>query len=49
MRLRQLGSMQSIALVMPLEVYQNVLDLRPSEDRTQSQVVSADVVYWLLE
>ncbi|KAL6406606.1 hypothetical protein AUP68_09406 [Ilyonectria robusta] len=38
MRLRQLGSTQSIALVMPLEVYQNVLDLRPSKDRTQSQV-----------
>ncbi|KAH6972826.1 hypothetical protein BKA56DRAFT_492395 [Ilyonectria sp. MPI-CAGE-AT-0026] len=49
MRLRQLGSTQSIAFVMPPEVYQNVLDLRPSEDRTQSQVFAADVVYWLLE
>ncbi|KAH7009622.1 hypothetical protein EDB80DRAFT_838411 [Ilyonectria destructans] len=49
MRLRQLGSTQSVTLVVPPEVYQNVLDLRPSEDRTQSQVVSADVVYWLLE
>lgn len=49
MRLRQLGSTQSITFVMPPEVYQNVLDLRPSQDRTQSQLFSADVVYWLLE
>ncbi|KAK7420617.1 hypothetical protein QQZ08_010309 [Neonectria magnoliae] len=49
MRLRQLGSTQSVVFIMPPEVYRNILDLRPSDDQTHSPVVSADVVYWLLE
>ncbi|KAM0234985.1 hypothetical protein ACHAP5_009889 [Fusarium lateritium] len=49
MRLRQLGSTQSVAFVMPPEVHQNILDLRPSNSQIYSPVVSAEVVYWLLE
>ncbi|KAG4255504.1 hypothetical protein FPRO03_14144 [Fusarium proliferatum] len=49
MRLRQLGSTQSVAFIVPPEVYRNVLDLRPDKDRTCSPVTSTDVVYWLLE
>ncbi|KAM0344968.1 hypothetical protein ACHAPU_007102 [Fusarium lateritium] len=49
MRLRQLGSTQSLAFVVPPEVYRNILDLRPSDNQYCSPVVSSDVVYWLLE
>ncbi|KAF9770212.1 hypothetical protein IL306_012268 [Fusarium sp. DS 682] len=49
MRLRQLGSTQSVAFIVPPEVYRNVLDLRPIDDQTHSPVTSSDVVYWLLE
>ncbi|KFA51508.1 hypothetical protein S40293_06317 [Stachybotrys chartarum IBT 40293] len=49
MRLRQLGSTQSVAFIMPPEVHRNILDLRPSDGQAHSPVVSADVVYWLLE
>ncbi|KAF4963149.1 hypothetical protein FSARC_8814 [Fusarium sarcochroum] len=34
MRLRQLGSTQSVAFIVPPEVYRNVLDLRPDDDRS---------------
>ncbi|KAL2761066.1 hypothetical protein ACRALDRAFT_1045793 [Sodiomyces alcalophilus JCM 7366] len=54
MRLRQLGSTQSVTFVAPPEVYRSVLDLRPSEgDPTPTlkhpSVTSTDVVRWLLE
>ncbi|KAF5023718.1 hypothetical protein F66182_4222 [Fusarium sp. NRRL 66182] len=49
MRLRQLGSTQSMAFIVPPEVYRNILDLRSSSGQTNSPVKSSDVVYWLLE
>jgi hypothetical protein len=49
MRLRQLGSTQSVAFIVPHEVYRSILDLRSSSDQTYSPVTSPDVVYWLLE
>ncbi|EWY80052.1 hypothetical protein FOYG_16845 [Fusarium oxysporum NRRL 32931] len=49
MRLRQLGSAQSVAFIVPPEVQRNILDLRPGNDQTCSPVTSSDVVYWLLE
>lgn len=49
MRLRQLGSTQSIAFVAPPEVYQSIIDLRLGHAVAQSPVCSVDVVRWLLE
>ncbi|ROT41910.1 hypothetical protein SODALDRAFT_347045 [Sodiomyces alkalinus F11] len=59
MRLRQLGSTQSVAFVAPPEVYRSVLDLRPSKGNMNPMsspnlkrpppVTSVDVVRWLLE
>lgn len=56
MRLRQLGSSQSIAFVAPLEVYRSILDLQcqagSSKERHSNSdqlIDSADVVRWLLE
>lgn len=51
MRLRQLGSTQSVAFVAPPEVYQSILRLRTdySEPITSPPVKSPDVVHWLLE
>ncbi|KAH7316968.1 hypothetical protein B0I35DRAFT_354831 [Stachybotrys elegans] len=52
MRLRQLGTTQSVAFILPPEVHRSVLDLQHNsggEYRTNQQVTSSDVVYWLLE
>ncbi|TXB99548.1 hypothetical protein FocTR4_00013589 [Fusarium oxysporum f. sp. cubense] len=49
MRLRQLGSTQSVCFIVPPEVQRNILDLRTGNDQTRSPVTSSDVVYWLLE
>ncbi|GKU06108.1 unnamed protein product [Fusarium langsethiae] len=49
MRLRQLGSTQSVAFIVPPEVHRSILDLRPSNERIFSPMTSSDVVYWLLE
>ncbi|KAI9901102.1 hypothetical protein N3K66_002919 [Trichothecium roseum] len=52
MRLRQLGSTQSLAFVAPSEVYRSILDLRPLADASPGQpeaIGSADVVRWLIE
>lgn len=48
MRLRQLGSTQSIAFVAPPEVYRSIMSLE-SRNKTTSKVNSIDVVRWLLE
>ncbi|KAM0493507.1 hypothetical protein ACHAP8_009137 [Fusarium lateritium] len=49
MRLRQLGSTQSVSFILPPEVHRSVLDLRPNEEKKSAPATSADVVYWLLE
>ncbi|KAF4338326.1 very large low complexity [Fusarium beomiforme] len=49
MRLRQLGSTQSVAFIAPPEVHRSILDLRPDDSQSRSPVTSSDVVYWLLE
>lgn len=55
MRLRQLGSTQSVTFVAPPEVYRSILDLRTEHTRgelsfkTTQIVTSLDVVRWLLE
>lgn len=52
MRLRQLGTTQSVSFVAPPEVYQSVLRLRKTYTGMFSQrlpVTSEDVVHWLLE
>lgn len=48
MRLRQLGSTQSIAFVAPPEVYRSIMSLE-SRNKTANKVNSIDVVRWLLE
>ena len=47
MRLRQLGSKQSITWVAPPEVHQSILDLRYKE--MNDSIDSHDVIYWLLK
>ncbi|EHK46815.1 hypothetical protein TRIATDRAFT_291137 [Trichoderma atroviride IMI 206040] len=55
MRLRQLGSTQSVTFVAPPEVYRSILDLRTEHTRGElifestHIVTSVDVVRWLLE
>ncbi|KAH7121751.1 hypothetical protein B0J13DRAFT_599348 [Dactylonectria estremocensis] len=51
MRLRQLGSTQSVSFVAPPEVHQSIVDLRSahSRDANDRPVNSHDVVRWLLE
>lgn len=54
MRLRQLGSTQSVTFVAPPEVHRSILDLRPSKGKARPDlkhppVTSVDVVRWLLE
>ncbi|UZP43159.1 hypothetical protein NXS19_010975 [Fusarium pseudograminearum] len=49
MRLRQLGSTQSVAFIVPPEVHRSILDLRPSDEKKFWPTTSSDVVYWLLE
>ncbi|KAJ4211923.1 hypothetical protein NW759_012210 [Fusarium solani] len=52
MRLRQLGSTQSVAFVAPPEVYQGILRLRSAYNGIFTKhlhMTSEDVVYWLLE
>jgi hypothetical protein len=52
MRLRELGTTQSVAFVAPPEVYRSIQDLvYPEEEETghRKPLVSADVVQWLLE
>jgi hypothetical protein len=48
MRLRQLGTTQSIAFVAPPEVYRSIRDLQPWR-KELGGVRSPDVVHWLLE
>ena len=47
MRLRQLGSTQSVTFFAPPEVHQSILDLRRGQIR--ESIDSQDVVCWLLE
>lgn len=47
MRLRQLGTSQSITLFAPPEVHQSILDLR--RKKLGDPLSSSDVIYWLLE
>jgi hypothetical protein len=47
MRLRQLGTTQSVKFFPPPEVYQSILDLRKKSKR--DRIDSYDVVCWLLE
>lgn len=52
MRLRQLGTTQSVAFLAPPEVYRSILDVRRAYTKEPMQPVmltSADVVRWLLE
>lgn len=57
MRLRQLGSTQSVAFIAPPEVARSILDVRPGYDPTRQydalsvlqSLTSEDVVRWLLE
>ncbi|RSM02017.1 hypothetical protein CDV31_011100 [Fusarium ambrosium] len=52
MRLRQLGTTQSISFVAPPEVYQSILRLRSTYSKIFTQhlpMTSEDVVHWLLE
>ncbi|KAI8716467.1 hypothetical protein NCS52_00940700 [Fusarium sp. LHS14.1] len=52
MRLRQLGTTQSVSFVAPPEVYQSILRLRTTYSRIFTKhlpVTSEDVVHWLLE
>jgi hypothetical protein len=46
MRLRQLGTTQSVTFVAPLEVHQSILDVR--QKSTKDHVDSSDVITWLL-
>lgn len=48
MRLRQLGTTQSVAFIAPLEVWRSISDLRPSP-APQRLLTSVDIVRWLLE
>jgi len=47
MRLRQLGTSQSITFFAPPEVHQSILDLR--KKKLGDPLYSHDVIYWLLE
>lgn len=47
MRLRQLGTTQSVVFVAPPEVHQSILDLR--KKRSKDSLTSHDVICWLLE
>ena len=47
MRLRQLGTTQSVVFFAPPEVHQSILDLR--KNGSQARINSSDVVHWLLE
>ena len=47
MRLRQLGTTQSIVFLSPPEVHQSILDLR--KKTAYDSVDSSDVIFWLLE
>lgn len=52
MRLRQLGTTQSVAFLAPPEVFQGILDLRMAHTQElfrSSNITSRDVVRWLLE
>lgn len=52
MRLRQLGTTQSVAFLAPPEVYRSMLDVRRSHTQESSRplmLTSVDVVRWLLE
>ncbi|KAK5999276.1 hypothetical protein PT974_01669 [Cladobotryum mycophilum] len=52
MRLRQLGSTQSVAFMAPPEVYRSIIDARSAHIGNQPKplpVTSIDVVRWLLE
>ncbi|WXC67413.1 hypothetical protein SNK03_013207 [Fusarium graminearum] len=49
MRLRQLGSTQSVAFIVPPEVHRSILDLRPADEKKFWPIASSEVVYWLLE
>ncbi|KAG8409573.1 hypothetical protein J3459_017399 [Metarhizium acridum] len=52
MRLRQLGTTQSVAFLAPPEVYRSILDVRRAHTHELPRAVtltSADVVRWLLE
>ena len=49
MRLRKLGSTQSIAFVAPPEVYRSIQNLRPRSYSYRKEVTSTDVVRWLIE
>ncbi|THC92491.1 hypothetical protein EYZ11_008029 [Aspergillus tanneri] len=46
MRLRQLGTTQSVTFVAPLEVHQSILDVR--QKSAKEHVDSSDVISWLL-
>ncbi|KAE8149344.1 hypothetical protein BDV25DRAFT_156541 [Aspergillus avenaceus] len=46
MRLRQLGTTQSVSFVAPLEVHQSILDVR--QKSIKDRVDSSDVITWLL-
>ncbi|KAH9903539.1 hypothetical protein F4778DRAFT_790586 [Xylariomycetidae sp. FL2044] len=47
MRLRQLGTTQSVTFFAPLAVYRSILDVRGKQG--EDHVDSADVVFWLME
>jgi hypothetical protein len=47
MRLRQLGTTQSVTFVAPPEVHQSILDLRKLGPN--DQVSSKDIIHWLLD
>ncbi|EAW10826.1 uncharacterized protein ACLA_053000 [Aspergillus clavatus NRRL 1] len=49
MRLRQLGTTQSITFVAPPEVHQSILDVRRQNKRGDCRLDSSDVVAWLLD
>ncbi|ATY61665.1 very large low complexity [Cordyceps militaris] len=49
MRLRQLGTTQSVAFLAPPEVYRAILDLRTQEEVGPYDLTSQDVVRWLLD
>ncbi|RAL14699.1 uncharacterized protein BO97DRAFT_465286 [Aspergillus homomorphus CBS 101889] len=46
MRLRQLGTTQSVVFIAPPEVHQNILDV--CRKRHNDMLDSSDVIYWLL-
>lgn len=47
MRLRQLGTTQSVVWFAPPEVHQSILDVR--QKKSGDSINSYDVVHWLLE